>query len=144
MMQLPITWQRLVSEGRTCGRCDATYQHLQSAIAKLTDVLKPLGIEPILESRAIDEKSFKDRPAESNRVWIAGKPLEEWLGANTGKSPCSSVCGDSSCRTMEVEGAVFEEIPEAIILKAGLMAASDLIAHPTPPLHDHCACERTA
>jgi hypothetical protein len=128
MTQLPIIWQRLVSaDGRTCQRCDATYQHLQSAVAKLRDVLKPLNIEPILELREIDEKSFKNKPAESNRIWIAGKPVEEWLTASVGSSPCCSVCGDTPCRTMEIEGAVFEDIPEAVILKAALIAASGLI-----------------
>ena len=125
---LPIIWQRLVSaDGRTCQRCDATYQHLQSAVTKLKDVLKPLNIEPILELREIDEKSFRKRPAESNRIWIAGKPAEEWLAASVGSSPCCSVCGDSPCRTMEVEGTVFEDIPEAVIVKAALIAASGLI-----------------
>lgn len=128
MTQLPFIWQRLVSaDGRTCRRCDATYRHLQSAVTKLRDALKPLNIEPTLEIQEIDEKSFRNKPAESNRIWIAGKPVEEWLGASVGSSPCCSVCGDSPCRTMEVEGAVFEDIPEAVILKAALIAASGLI-----------------
>lgn len=129
MTQLPIIWQRLVSGGKTCQRCDATYQHLQRAVAKLRDVLKPLNIEPILDVREIDDRSFRNKPAESNRIWIAGKPVEEWLAASVGSSPCCSVCGDTPCRTMEVEGAVFEEIPEAVILRAALLAASGLIGH---------------
>ena len=128
MKQLPIIWQRLVStDGRTCQRCDATYQQLQSAVAKLTEALKPLNIEPILELRAIGEDSFRNKPSESNRIWIAGKPLEEWLVARVGSSRCCSVCGDAPCRTMEVEGAVFEAIPEEVILKAALIAASGLV-----------------
>lgn len=128
MMRLPIIWQRLVGAGgKTCQRCDATHHHLQSAIAKLRDALKPLNIEPTLELRQIDENAFKNKPTESNRIWIAGKPVEEWLAANVGSSPCCSVCGDTPCRTMEVEGAVFEDIPEAVILKAALIAASSLM-----------------
>lgn len=128
MTQLPIVWQRLVSaDGRTCQRCNATYQQLQGAVAKLRDVLKPLKLEPTLEVREIDERSFKNKPAESNRIWIAGKPVEEWLAASVGSSPCCSVCGDTPCRTIEVEGEVFEDIPEVIILKAALIAASRLV-----------------
>jgi hypothetical protein len=128
MTHLSIIWQRLVSaDGKTCQRCDATYQHLQSAVGKLRDVLKPLDIEPILELREIDERSFRNKPSESNRIWVAGKPLEEWLAASVGSSPCCSVCGDTPCRTMEVEGAVFEDIPEAVIMRAALIAASGLI-----------------
>lgn len=128
MTHLPIIWQRLVSaDRRTCQRCDATHQHLQSAVAKLKEMLKPLNIEPILELREIDETSFRNKPAESNRIWIAGRPVEEWLAASVGSSPCCSVCGDAPCRTMEVEGAVFEDIPEAVILRAALTAVSTLI-----------------
>ena len=127
--QLPIVWQRLVSaDGKTCPRCDVTSQHLQGAVAKVREVLKPLNIEPILEFREINEGSFRNEPSESNRIWIAGKPLEEWLGAIIGSSSCCSVCGDAPCRTMEVEGTVFEGIPEAVIVKAALVAASGLIA----------------
>ena len=35
MTPLPILWQRLVSEGKTCVRCGATYQEMQRAIEKL-------------------------------------------------------------------------------------------------------------
>jgi hypothetical protein len=125
MKQFPIVWQRLVStDGATCLRCNATHQHLQGAVAKLRDVLKPLNLEPVLQLREIDDKSFRNRPDESNRIWIAGKPLEDWLGANVGSSTCCSVCGDAPCRTVEVEGVVFEDIPEAVILKAALIAAA--------------------
>ena len=106
--KLPIVWQRLVSAGGACPRCDATYQHLQSAVVKLREALKPLNVEPILEAREINESSFRKDSAQSNRIWIADKPIEEWLGAGVGSSKCCSVCGDEPCRTMEVEGAVFE------------------------------------
>ena len=128
---LPIIWQRLVSaDGKTCQRCDATYQHMRSAIAKLKDALKPLNIEPTIELREIDDRSFRNNPAQSNRIWIAGKPLEEWLNASVGSSPCCSVCGDAPCRTLEVEGSVFEDIPEAMIVKAALIAAAQSIGQP--------------
>jgi hypothetical protein len=127
MKRLPIVWQRLVSAGGTCPRCDATYQHLQSAIVKLREAFKPLNVEPILEVREISESSFRKDSAQSNRIWIADKPIEEWIGADVGSSKCCSVCGDGPCRTMEVEGSVFEDIPEAVIMKAALIAVSGLI-----------------
>ena len=127
MRQLPIVWQRLVSAGGTCPRCDATHQHLQSAVVKLREALKPLNVEPILEVRDISESSFRKDSAQSNRISIADKPIEEWIGAGVGSSRCCSVCGDEPCRTMEVAGAVFEAIPEAVVMKAALIAASGLI-----------------
>lgn len=129
MKSLPILWQRLVSpEGKTCDRCNATYQEMERAIVKLKQSLSPLGIEPSLEIRELNEKSFKASPSESNRIWIAGKPMEEWLGASVGSSPCCSVCGTSACRTVKVEGFTFETIPETLFLKAALVAASQLLS----------------
>ncbi|MBS3962894.1 MAG: DUF2703 domain-containing protein [Methylomonas sp.] len=128
MKSLPIIWQRLVNyEGKTCDRCNATYQEMQQAITKLKGALRPLGIEPSLEVREVDEKLFKAAPSESNRIWIAGRPMEEWLGARVGSSRCCSVCGESACRTVEVGGTTFEVIPEKLFLKAALAAASELL-----------------
>ena len=128
MKTLPIVWKRLVSEeGETCERCDATHREMQRAVSKLREALYPFGIEPALEERAIDEESFIADPSESNRVWIAGRPMEEWLGASVGSSRCCSVCGESECRTVEVGGSTFEAIPEELFTKAALVAASTLI-----------------
>ena len=127
MRPLPIIWQRLVAEGQTCNRCGSTYDALQRAVAKLKTVLTPLGLEPTLETREIQQASFKADPSASNKIWIAGRPLEEWLGAGVGSSHCCSVCGESDCRTLEVAGTVFEAIPEDLIIKAALVAAAQSI-----------------
>lgn len=128
MKPLRIVWQRLVdSRGETCDRCGATYNALQQAIAKLKDVLRPLGLEPRLEAKEIDEESFRTDPSMSNRIWIGDRPLEEWLGARVGSSHCCSVCGESECRTVEAGGAVFEVLLEELILKAALIAAAQML-----------------
>lgn len=128
MKSLPIVWQRLVtSDGKTCDRCATTHQEIRRAAGTLEKVLHPLGIRPVLKSRKISVRSFKADPSESNRVWIAGRPIEEWLGGRVGASRCCSVCGPSPCRTVEVGGTVFETIPAHLFLKAALIAASDLL-----------------
>lgn len=128
MKSLPIVWQRLASsEGRTCDRCNATYEELQRAVRKLEEVLRPLGIRPALEVRQIDEASFKAHPSESNRIWIADRPMEEWLAARVGSSRCCSVCGQSECRTVQLGEVTFEAIPERLFLKAALIASSQLL-----------------
>jgi hypothetical protein len=131
MKSLPIVWQRLVSsDGRTCDRCNATYGEMQQAIAKLKLKLRPLGFQPTIEIREISEQAFKAQPSESNRIWIAGRPMEEWLGARVGSSRCCSVCGESECRTVEVAGVTYETVPEKLFLEAALVAASHLLKHP--------------
>lgn len=127
MNSLLIHWQRLVKDGETCQRCGSTYQNLVAAVGKLQVALRPLGIEPVLETEELDEASFGARPAESNRIWIAGRPLEAWLGARVGESRCCLVCGDRPCRTVELDGSSYEAIPTELIIRAGMMAAAAMI-----------------
>lgn len=131
MKPMPIVWKRLVKSGETCPRCGETYRELKGAVVKLEAALQPLGIEPILETQEIDEEAFKANSSESNRVWIAGKPVEEWISADIGMSRCCSVCGDLDCRTLEVGGRIYETIPEELFIKAGLLAASQMIESPS-------------
>lgn len=123
MKILPIVWQRLVSGGATCPRCSGTGDEVERACQQLRKQLMPLGIEPVLEIREIDDAAFKANPSESNRIWIAGRPMEEWVNASVGSSACCSVCGDSECRTVDVEGTTYEVVPEELLVKAGLIAA---------------------
>jgi Domain of unknown function (DUF2703) len=127
MKPLPILWKRLVDEGATCPRCGSTQRNVVAAIARLEPALRPLGIQPVLETQALDDATFRAAPAESNRIWIGGKPMEEWLGARAGNSPCCEVCGNLPCRTMEVDGQTYEAIPEDLIVEAALIAASRLV-----------------
>lgn len=121
----------------------ATYQAIQRAFNTLKDTLRPLGIEPTLETRAIDERSFKADPSESSRIWIAGSPMEEWISARAGTSRCCSVCGESECRTVEVMETTFEAIPEKLFSKAAVIASAHLLDPTTeapPPQGERC-CE---
>lgn len=125
MKILHILWQRLVTpEGETCERCGGTQDAIVRALPKLQDALRPLGIEPVLETREIEPDAFKGMPSESNRIWIGGRSIEDWLNASVGKSTCCSACGGSECRTLEIGRDTFEAIPEQLILKAALIAAS--------------------
>lgn len=128
MKNLSITWQRLVDEsGSTCPRCAGTEQEMQRAVERLRAALEPLGVQPVLETREIAPATFMQQPDQSNRIWIGGRPLEDWLGACTGSSRCCDACGDEECRTLEINGASHEVIPEALVVRAGLIAASQLL-----------------
>lgn len=145
MKSMTILWRRLVSNGETCPRCGDTGRELDAAVNKLGIVLRPLGIEPRLQTEEIDEATFKANSAESNRVWIQDRPLEDWLGAEVGMSRCCDACGDSDCRTIEVGGRVYETIPEDQIVKAGLIAASLMIGPSASELAEEAAsCDCTS
>ena len=130
MKTLKLRWQRLVdAHGQTCNRCGATEQAVQRAAADLRPALHGLGIEVQLETSVINPEDFSRAPLESNRLWIGDEPLEHWLGASAGESRCCSTCGDASCRTLKLADATYEAIPVELIIKAGLLAAAQLLGH---------------
>ncbi|MEJ5340255.1 MAG: DUF2703 domain-containing protein [Thermogutta sp.] len=129
MPTLTITWQRVVDDqGNTCDRCGATERAIEEAARILGQCLETLHMNVVLEKRALTPAEFGRDPLQSNRVFIQEKPLEDWLGATVGKSRCCSVCGDAECRTLTVEGTTYESIPAELIIKAGLLAAAELLA----------------
>ena len=140
MKPLSIVWKRLVTEGQTCPRCGSTQHNVSAAVARLESVLGPLGIQPVLHTEAIDAAAFRAAPAESNRIWIDGQPMEAWLGASAGNSPCCEVCGDLPCRTMQLDGHTYEAIPEELIVKAAMIAAARRIGpQASAPASSCCA-----
>jgi hypothetical protein len=75
-----------------------------------------------VEKNALDIQEVTRDPSQSNRIWIDGRPLEKWLGAKVGKSPCCGPCQGLECRTLEAGGASHETIPAELIIKGGLLA----------------------
>jgi len=124
---LKIEWQRLVSNDEACPRCGSTEEELDKAVSTLRQSLAPLGIEVVLEKKELSLPEFEKAPLESNRIWINDRPLEDYIGGSVGQSPCCDVCGPSDCRTVEVEGQVYETIPSEVIIRAGLVAAAQLV-----------------
>lgn len=136
MKTLVIEWHRLLDEQeKTCPRCASTEQELEKAVAHVQMVLNATGIGVVLTKLSIDGEHFKENALQSNRVLIAGKPLEDWLGASTGQSRCCDVCGDAECRTVEYADQTHEAIPADLIVKAALLAASQLF-HTAMPQSD--------
>ncbi len=130
---LIMQWQRLlIGKGETCGRCGDTEKSIAKARKKLSSALKPLGIKVVLEKSALGSEEFAANPAESNRIRLNGRPLEDILGAEVGSSPCCGACGDKECRTLTIDGQSFESIPAEMIIRAGLIVAADLLHTTTP------------
>ena len=128
MKKLIIQWQRLLNDqDQTCPRCSETGETVKTGVSKLKNALTELGIEVELIQKALDFSTFANNPLQSNSILINGKLLEEWIGGETGKSKCCDVCGDSECRTISLGENIFESIPENLIIKAGLLAAAELI-----------------
>ncbi len=127
MKTLVIEWQRLLDENeKTCPRCGSTEQEVEKAAETLNRELKPFEIRVTLTKKAIRPETFKKYVLQSNKIVIAGRTLEEWLGAETGQSRCCEVCGDAECRTVEYADQSHEMVPADLIVKAGLIAASQV------------------
>jgi hypothetical protein len=131
MKTLNIRWQRLVSKGETCPRCGATEKEVEKALQTLEQSLAPLGVKVALEKQELNQREFQKDPLQSNRLWIEGRSLEEWLGLKVGQTPCCQTCGDAECRTLETAGQVYEFVPAELIIKAGLLAAAKLVGPQT-------------
>jgi len=127
MQKLNINWQRLVTENETCPRCSKTGNEFRKAVAVLDRSFRNLGIKVEPETKKISLQEFKDNPLESNKIMINGKELEKWINGEVGQSECCDVCGPTDCRTIEIDGEVYEEIPAELIIKAGLFAAGEMI-----------------
>lgn len=127
-VNLTVTWQRLVdAKGNTCDRCQATEAAVTEAAQVLQRTLRLTPIRVRLEKKTLTSDQFQQNPLESNRLWLAGRPLEEWLPLKVGQSSCCGPCGDKECRTVSLAGQEFEAVPVALIVKAGLAAAAALL-----------------
>ena len=136
MTTLTVRWQRLVDEeGQTCKRCGSTEKEVQEAISSLRKSLGALGIDVVLEKKSLSPEVCAKDISQSNRIWVGKRTLEEWLGAQVGKSPCGFCCGDLGenveCRTLTLGGKTYETIPAELIIKAGLLAGSQLVETPS-------------
>jgi hypothetical protein len=142
---LTLRWQRLVdASDETCPRCSSTEQEVAKAYDHLRNSLAPAGLRVALRTDRLDERAFFESPLESNRVWVNGRSLEDWIGAQTASSPCSGSCGETECRTVSIGGATYEAIPAGLIIRAGFVAAGETLrgasststsAAPEPILH---------
>ena len=113
-MGMTIEWRHYDKEGATCSRCCGTGANLAAVVAEYA----ARGVAIELRETLLPF----ERISESNLVLINGVPLEELLtGAVSGESECVS-CGclagqATSCRTVQHDGTVYEELPLELIRK---------------------------
>lgn len=113
---LVLEWRHYAKEGQTCERCNDTGANLTTVVADYAQQGITITVQEVLLPY--------ERIHESNLVLINGTPLEELLaGGAAGESSCSScscLSGQAtSCRTVQYDGVVHEELTEAL-LKAGI------------------------
>lgn len=118
MKEIKIEWKHYDKEGETCTRCNNTGDNVKKALkmASRDDKLKNVKIS------FKETKLEADKMAESNTVLINGVPIEDILDASASENychSCSCLAGeDTNCRTVELGGTSYEDIPEKMILEA--------------------------
>jgi len=119
LQSLLIEWRHLDKDGNTCARCADTGTALDAVVKQLAGECRPRGMDIRFKETRLDE----GRIAESNSVFINGRPIDEILpGANTGMNHCESCCAftgrDMQCRTLTIGGQLWEAIPESLLREA--------------------------
>ena len=84
----------------------------KNAVKKLRRSLKALDIDVVLEKMAVSSSAFSKDPLESNRIWIAGKPIEEWLRSHDRQEPVQrAVRGCLSAGRSRLMGGPMKRFP---------------------------------
>ena len=130
---ITVRWQRLVTAaGETCDRCLNTQEEVGLAADTLRRCLRPLNIDVALQETPMTAEACARDVSQSNRVFVDDRSLEDWLGAEVGRSRCGSCCAqlgqEVHCRTVVVDGQAYEVIPARLIVRAGLLAAEAALA----------------
>ena len=119
MKSLVIEWRHYDKAGDTCDRCSSTGTTLSGVISELSREMEADGITLTFTETLLPEEEM----AQSNLILINGIPLESLLDDATSSEnscqSCSCLTGkETSCRTVEHHGDVYEEIPAELIRQA--------------------------
>lgn len=119
MKNLFIEWKHYDKKGNTCVRCSKTGISLKKAIKSLRNKLWKKGIRISFKETKLSEEEIQ----ASNTILLNGILIEDILGdIKTIETPCNSCCemiGSSvSCRALDCQGQIAEEISVDLIKKA--------------------------
>jgi len=128
--RIRVEVHRVVVDGETCERCGSTWEAAEAAVAEVAAELAAIGVAVDLVELPLPA----DAVAESNRVYVAGRPAEEWLGGSVTSTDCPS-CGEmlgepTCCQAYEIGGVRSDALATEDIARA-IRQAAEVI--PTVP-----------
>jgi hypothetical protein len=135
---LAVKWERFAYEHKeACERCQGTRDEIQKAFQRLSADLASVGIDVTLDESKLSKDQAAADMCQSNCIWIGGRPLEAWLGAEVGESPCEGCCeamgSEVMCRTIVYDGRTYEAVPSDLIVTAAYAAASEMLGRDIKP-----------
>ena len=127
MKKILVEWFCYDKAGKTCGRCDESFQVIKSTVEKMLPVLTERGIVIELKAHLLDET----RIDHSNTVTINGRDILNILNERddifTYCRSCTSIIGKpTECRAFIYNDRAYESIPEEMVREAILRAASEM------------------
>jgi len=128
---LVIHWRHAVCQNENpCERCINTPLEIQQAYENLKESLAGLGIVVTFEEKKIKE--------HDDHIYINDRDITDLLEGETIKTACMNCLDDKgdprTCNSLKLGDNTYEVIPAELIIKAGLVAASELVtAAPEPP-----------
>lgn len=120
--RVSIEAHRIMLDDHACDRCG------ESVSSALT-VARQLEMELAAYNIVVDYVEIAVEPsahAQSNRVFVNGRPVEEWVGGETIWTTCPS-CTDifgevACCAAIRVGDAMYDSVPPDMIRRAALEA----------------------
>jgi hypothetical protein len=121
---LVIRWQNAPCQSTDpCEACLTGPQEIRSACERLRSALALLNIKVMLDEQTV--------AAGESVLLINGRGIEQWLGGKLVKRQCASCQNgnsDTKVYALELDGSVYEAISSDMIIRAGLLAASEIYA----------------
>jgi hypothetical protein len=135
---LTIAWHKVTEDdGTVCDLSTRTQQVVEQAAKDLRRTLAPNGIDVAVET--ITPAKVEGSQCLCNRVLVQGRFVDEWLGADVVKAPCSGCADRGACpksaesgsacagqTAMAYQGNTYEIVPANLLMMAGLIAAADM------------------
>jgi hypothetical protein len=127
MKKILVEWFYYDKTGKTCGRCDDSYQLINKTVEKMLPVLHERDILVDLKAHLLDES----RIDHSNTVTINGRDIVEQLHERadifTYCRSCTTLTGTpTECRAFIYKDKEWKSIPEERLRDAILLEASAL------------------
>lgn len=127
---LIIDWQYTVCLSKDpCERCRMGPEEVRAAYKNLQTALAELEITVVLNEQTDDQGN--------DRIVINGKSLDKWLNGKLISRSCASCPSlegaGKKYNVLELDGTVYEVIPADLIIRASLLAASELFVGASAP-----------
>jgi hypothetical protein len=135
---IKLAWHKVTQDdGTICPLSTDTQAQVELAAEELRSTLAPNGVDVVVET--LTPEKVEGQECLCNRVLVQGRFVDEWLGAEIARTPCSGCPNQAGCATgsgsgracggqtaLIYQGRAHDIVPANLIVMAGMIAAADL------------------